>query len=116
MGNAYEGEVSDWPSCCGMPGSTPPDVANYVVSLNSLNGILTLVGGAGVEIDIVGGTFTFSVNPAEFIALPFTGENFRIKADGTLQYENATTGLYHTAGADGPDGAAYMTLNDTGEA
>lgn len=50
--------------CCDAPGTTPPDIAPYVVSLNGLSGILTLDGQGGIDVTAVGGTIFLTLNAA----------------------------------------------------
>lgn len=117
MSYPYAGEQYGPLSCCSSEhSSTPPDILPFVVSLNGLEGILTLAGGSGVDVSSLGGTITIDIDTSGFLPLPYTGPNFRIKADGQFQIKNVSTGLYHDIGADGADGSAYMTFNDTGEA
>lgn len=116
MATIYAGEVTVWSDCChDGPSGTPNELHPWVVSLNSLYGILTLAGAGGIEISSLSSTITIGLSSSVPV-LPYVGANFRIKADGTLQNKNTTTGLFHTVGAAGTDGSGYMTMNDTGEA
>lgn len=117
MSSPYSGEQSGPVTCCESNRSQrSPTLAPFVVSLNDLYGILTIEGGAGVDVTSLSSTITISIDTSEFITLPYVGVNFRVKADGTLQAKNSDTGLFHTVGAAGIDGSAYFTMNDTGEA
>lgn len=48
--------------CCDAPGTTPPDIAPYVVSLNGLSGILTLDGQGAIEVTAIGGTIFLTLS------------------------------------------------------
>lgn len=57
MGVPLSGPINVTVNCCDrIPGTYPPDIAPYVVSLNSLSGILTLAADGGVAIRSEGGT------------------------------------------------------------
>jgi hypothetical protein len=116
MSSPYPGEQYGSLVCCDSNRSQrSPTLAPFVVSLNGLYGLLTLEGGAGIEIASLSSVITISIDTSSVLALPYTGTNFRIKLDGTFQVENADTGLYHSVGAAGADGSAYFTMTDTGE-
>lgn len=55
------GPVSINVCCCDAPGTTPPDIAPYVVSLNGLSGILG-IQGFGIDVGAVGGTITLTLS------------------------------------------------------
>jgi hypothetical protein len=117
MSSPYPGEQYGSLVCCDSNRSQrSPTLAPFVVSLNGLYGLLTLEGGTGVEITSLSSVITISIDTSSVLALPYTGTNFRIQADGTIQIKNSDTGLFHDIGSAGADGSSYLTFNDTGEA
>lgn len=117
MPDPYPGEQYGSLVCCDSNRSQrSPTLAPFVVSLNGLYGLLTLEGGTGVEITSLSSVITISLDTDMILTIPYTGSNFRIQADGTLQIKNSDTGLFHDIGAAGADGSSYPTFNDTGEA
>jgi hypothetical protein len=125
MGLPFSGELTGFPSCCDQQGTDPTNTGvQYVVSLNDLQGIVTLAGTGAIELSSVSNVITIGLSASAglgsvtSVALASSNSNL-VVVSGSPILTNGTITLDLAGNLDSISGlvmAADQMLYSTGAA